>query len=188
MSTPTIHPLRILRFWPYIWSMSESPTIRRTVLPPADLDPVLDLSRFLDHLTEPAALLGPDGQTVPLPIEAFDVLIEVARAMRLGKAITVAPVDQLLTTQEAADFLGISRPTLIKLLESDEIPYTRPGAGRHRRIRLEDVLTYHANVRSRRRETLDELTREAAAAGLYDDDIPDYGAALKQARRARSRT
>lgn len=76
---------------------------RRTVLPPADLEPMLDLSRFLDHITEPAALVGPDGQTVPLPLEAYRVLVAVANAMRAGKAITVAPLDQSLTTQEAAD-------------------------------------------------------------------------------------
>ena len=155
---------------------------RRTVLPPQDLEPMLDLSKFLDHITAPAALLGPDGQTVPLPLEAFNVLVEVAHAMRAGKAITVAPVDQSLTTQEAANFLGISRPTLVKLLESGEIPFERPGAGRHRRVRLQDVVAYQERKRVQRRTALDELTREAADAGLYDSDA-DYTAALKAARK-----
>ena len=96
--------------------METKPNATRTVLPPADLEEMLDLSRFLGALTQPAALLGPDGQTVPLPLEAFNVLREVVEAMQVGKAITVAPVDQMLTTQEAANFLGISRPTLVKLL------------------------------------------------------------------------
>lgn len=77
---------------------------------------MLDLSRFLDRHPEPAALVGPDGQTVPLPLEAFRILASVAEAMREGKAITIAPIDQVLTTQEAADFLAISRPALVKLL------------------------------------------------------------------------
>ncbi|MHD0175172.1 excisionase family DNA-binding protein [Corynebacterium diphtheriae] len=51
--------------------------------------------------------------------------------MRVGKAITVAPVDQLLTTQEAANFLGISRPTLVRLLEEGALPYERTTGGRH---------------------------------------------------------
>lgn len=156
---------------------------RRTVLPPQDLEPMLDLSKFLDHhMTAPACLLGPDGQTVPLPLEAFSVLVEVAAAMRAGKAITVAPVDQSLTTQEAANFLGISRPTLVKLLESGAIPFDRPGAGRHRRVRLQDVVAYQERRRVQRRATLDELTREAADAGLYETDV-DYAAALKAARK-----
>ncbi len=155
---------------------------RRTVLPPQDLDPMLDLSKFLDHITAPAALLGPDGETVPLPLEAFNVLVEVAHAMRAGKAITVAPVDQSLTTQEAANFLGISRPTLVKLLESGEIAFERPAAGRHRRVRLQDVVAYQDRRRVQRRAALDELTREAAEAGLYETDV-DYASALSAARK-----
>ena len=75
--------------------MTESTTRGTTVLPPQDLEPMLDLSRFLDKVTEPAALLGPDGQTVALPLEAYRVLVDVVHAMREGKAITVAPIDQL---------------------------------------------------------------------------------------------
>jgi len=153
-----------------------------TVLPPEDLAAMLDLSKFLDQVSAPAALVGPDGQTVALPLEALRVLRQVAQAMRVGKAITVAPIDQLLTTQEAATFLGISRPTLVKLLESEEIPFERPGAGRHRRLRLHDVLDYQQRKRSQRRADLDELTREAAEAGLYEADA-DYAEALKRARK-----
>lgn len=142
---------------------------------------MLDLSKFLAHVTEPAALVGPDGQMVPLPLEAYRVLVAVAHAMREGKAITVAPLDQSLTTQEAADFLGISRPTLVKLLESGEIPFERPGAGRHRRVRLQDVVSYQDRRRVERRSALDEMTRTAVADGLYDADV-DYASALRQAR------
>lgn len=153
-----------------------------TVLPPDDLEAMLELSKFLDQVSAPAALVGPDGQTVALPLEAFQVLRQVAQAMRVGKAITVAPVDQLLTTQEAANFVGISRPTLIKLLESGEIDFERPGASRHRRVRLLDVLDYQQRKRAQRRAELDALTREAAEAGLYETDA-DYTAALKNARK-----
>jgi excisionase family DNA binding protein len=153
-----------------------------TVLPPEDLEAMLDLSKFLDQVTAPAALVGPDGQTVPLPLEAFRVLRQVAQAMRVGKAITVAPIDQLLTTQEAATFLGISRPTLVKLLESGEIDFERPGAGRHRRVRLHDVLDYQRRKRAERRTDLDELTHEAAAVGLYETDA-NYAEVLKRARK-----
>lgn len=131
---------------------------------------MLDLSQFLDQVDAAAVLVGPDGQTVPLPTEAYRVLVDVARAMRLGKAITVAPVDQTLTTQEAADFLGISRPTLVKLLDEGQIPHTRPGNGRHRRLRLADVLDHQNRTSVRRRELLDEMTADAFDDGLYDVD------------------
>lgn len=164
--------------------MTSATSERKTVLPPQHLEGMLDLSRFLDRVTEPAALLGPDGQVVPMPLEVFAVLRDVVDAMRQGQAIVVAPIDQLLTTQEAANFLGISRPTLIKLLDSGEIAYERPGAGRHRRVKLQDVLDYQARKRIERREALDELTHEAAVAGLYDD-VADYRAALADARKRR---
>lgn len=153
-----------------------------TVLPPADMEGMLDLSRFLENVSEPAALLGPDGQTVPLPMEAYKVLVKVVASMRAGKAITIAPLDQRLTTQEAANFLGISRPTLVKLLEQGDISYDKPPAGRHRRVRLDDVLDYQRRKRAERRATLDELTEQAGEAGLYDA-VPDYTEALKAARK-----
>lgn len=161
-------------------------TIDQTVLPPQDLQAMLDLSRFLDRHPEPAALIGPDGQTVPLPLEAFRVLVSVAEAMREGKAITIAPIDQVLTTQEAADFLGISRPTLVKLLEEGEIPFDQPGAGRHRRVRLQDLMVYQERRRSMRRAALDELTHEAAESGLYESQV-DYPEALKAVRKQRAK-
>lgn len=165
--------------------MATQTTDATTVLPPADMEAMLDLSRFLAHITEPAALLGPDGQTVPLPMEAYQVLVKVVESMRAGKAITVAPLDQRLTTQEAADFLGISRPTLVKLLEQGEIAYERPAAGRHRRMRLSDVLDYQRRKREERRTTLDQITAEAAEAGLYEE-VPDYSEALRKARKHRA--
>ena len=165
--------------------MSTQTTEATTVLPPADMEAMVDLSRFLAHVTEPAALLGPEGQTVPLPMEAYQVLVKVVESMRAGKAITVAPLDQRLTTQEAADFLGIRRPTLVKLLEQGEIAYERPAAGRHRRMRLSDVLDYQRRKREERRTTLDQITAEAAEAGLYEE-VPDYSEALRKARKHRA--
>lgn len=149
---------------------------------------MLDVSRFLDQLEGPAALVGPDGQTVNLPEEAFSVLADVVRAMRQGKAITLAPVDQLLTTQEAADLLGISRPTLVKKLEDGLIEFERTTGGKHRRVRLVDVLQYRDGQRAERRKALRELMSEAQRAGAYDADTDDVDAedialALKDARK-----
>lgn len=162
--------------------MSTQASESTTVLPPADMEAMLDLSRFLEHVSEPAALLGPDGQTVPLPMEAYEVLVKAVASMRAGKAITIAPLDQRLTTQEAANFLGISRPTLVKLLDQGEISFERPASGRHRRVRLNDVLDYQRRKCAARRATLDELTEQAAQAGLYDQ-VPDYTEALQAARK-----
>jgi excisionase family DNA binding protein len=149
--------------------------------PPRDLNALLDLGRFLEQRTEPALLLGPDGQQVPLPEEVYQLLAEVVEAMHEGKIITLVPHTQRLTTQEAADFLGVSRPTLVKLLEEGKIPYEQPG--RHRRVLFTDVLAYRERLGDERRAALEQMTREASEAGLYGDTAEDYAAALKRARK-----
>lgn len=69
-----------------------------------------------------------------------EVLRQVARALSAGMGVNVAPLNAMLTTQEAADFLGISRPALVRIVERQEIPMERPG--RHRYVRLSDLLDY----------------------------------------------
>lgn len=90
-------------------------------------------------------------------------------ALSQGLAITVAPQHTVLTTSQAAELLGISRPTLVRLLESGEIPFEKPG--RHRRIRLRDVLAYQERARRARAAGLDEMVRVSEDAGVYD--LPD---------------
>lgn len=138
----------------------------RTVLPPAETEPLSKLLAAMRHeLSERAVLIGPDDTPWELPVEAYRVLKEVLEAMSQGLAITVVPQHTMLTTQEAADILGISRPTLVKLLESDQIPYEHRG--RHRRLRLVDVLEYQRSVRANRRGRLDALVEAAEKHGLY---------------------
>ncbi|WP_460037580.1 helix-turn-helix domain-containing protein [Streptomyces cavourensis] len=91
----------------------------------------------------------------------------VVRALAAGKAVTVAPVNTTLTTQEAADLLGVSRPTFVKILDEGGLSYTRPG--RHRRVLLADVLDYKEARGSQRRQGLDELTRLTEESGFYGD-------------------
>ncbi len=141
-------------------------TVERTVLPPeASLDALVEL------LNRPGAepstrLTGPNGEHLVLPPEVFEVLRGVIEAMASGQAVTIAPVHQRLTTQEAADLLGISRPTLVKLLEAGEIPFEQPG--RHRRVRLADVLSYRERASAERRAALDHMVEIADEADLYE--------------------
>ena len=140
-------------------------TLRHTILPPEE--PLDSLLALLTGAEPPATTItGPDGEQLMLPPELFEVLRDVVAAMANGQAVTIAPVHQLLTTQEAADLLGVSRPTLVKLLESGQIPFEQPG--RHRRVRLADVLAYRAERSVQIRESLDRMVEIADESGMYD--------------------
>lgn len=118
------------------------------------------------------ALVGADGSRVELPDALHAVLKQVAEALSAGMGVTVAPQNARLTTQEAADFLGMSRPTVVRLLESGAIPMTKPG--RHRYVELRHLLDYQESLRRERREALAQMAREAEEAGLYEatDGLP----------------
>jgi excisionase family DNA binding protein len=152
--------------------------------PPQDLEEMLNLARFLETHSSEAMLLGPDGQQIPLPREAYDVLRRVVEAMEHGASVIIEPIDRQLTTQQAADLLGVSRNTLVRLLDENELPFERLGQSRHRRLRLRDVLAYRDRKHVDRRGRLDELTRQGSEDGLYEIDASTYGEALAEARRA----
>jgi excisionase family DNA binding protein len=134
------------------------------VFPPEDLSSMLELARFLQTRQEPGLLVGVDGGQMALPLEVDRVLRRAVEVMRQGKAVHVAPQNLVLTTQEAADLLDVSRPTLVKLLEDGAIPFDQPN--RHRRVRLHDVLDYRARRHAAQRAALNELTAETSALGL----------------------
>lgn len=160
-----------------------SPSLEeRLVFPPEDLNEVHSLASFFESHDSSAALVSPDGTRVALPHEVYEILRGVVEAMGENKAITLAPHSLQLTTQEAADFLGISRPTLVKLLNSNEIPFERPTSSRHRRLRLLDVMAYQNRRRNERQSRLDEMTRQAVEDGLYETDAAQYRDALRSIR------
>ena len=128
---------------------------------PSEQDELVELREQLtriagQHRRPVAWLVAPDGSEVEVPASAFAALRAVVRDMAQGLTITLIPHDKELTTKEAADILGVSRPFLVRLLDRDEIPYHRIGT--HRRLRVEDVLGYRELRAQRRREQLRKLT------------------------------
>ena len=87
----------------------------------------------------------------------LDLLTQIAR----NEPVAIMPLEAQLTTKEAADLLGVSRPHLVKLLEQGEIPFTR--VGKHRRVLLKDVVRYQEQARE---EALDNLQRQAQKLGF----------------------
>ena len=137
------------------------------VSPPTEpLDELVAMLRTASAAEPLTTLSGPGGQHLILPAEVFEVLRDIVEAMAAGEAVTIAPVQQRLTTQEAADLLGVSRPTLVKLLEAGDIPFEQPG--RHRRVRLADVLAYRERGSLERRAALDRMVEIADGADMYE--------------------
>jgi excisionase family DNA binding protein len=116
------------------------------------------------------------GEQIELPEEVYLALQQVVDAMRYGLAVSVVPVGQTLTTQQAAELLGVSRPHVVKLIEKGELPHQKVGT--HRRILLEDVLRY----REARRQA-----QYAALAELYRDDDSEIEDIVRRTRKARKK-
>jgi excisionase family DNA binding protein len=160
--------------------MTEHANLRALTLPDdaaaaAASDALESLAAFLRAHPTPSArvaLVADDDERaeVVVPGEVFRLLIDMLEHLSRGDAVTVAPVHAELTTQQAADLLNVSRPHLVKLLEDSRIPYRR--VGNRRKVRLLDVMAYRQADEERRHAALDELTREAEAMGLYDEEGP----------------
>jgi excisionase family DNA binding protein len=110
-------------------------------------------------------LTGPD-QPLELPAAVCRTLLAAVEILSRGDAIAIGAVHHRLTTTEAADLLGVSRQYLIRLIDRGELPHEL--VGRHRRLRLGDVLAYKSLRTIERQKALDELTRLDAELGAYD--------------------
>lgn len=113
-----------------------------------------------------AALVGPENHRIPLPDPIYRVLLHAIRFLEQGEGVLILPSTQEMTTQSAADMLGVSRQYLVQLLEQGKIPFHK--AGTHRRIYLKDLMEYRRQRDAARRNMLDQIAQEAVADGVYD--------------------
>ncbi len=105
-----------------------------------------------------------DGQVLTLPKAAARLLSHLLTEMAHGNAVTIIPIHAEMTTQEAADYLNVSRPYLVKLLESGAVPYHKVGS--HRRIRFLDLKAFKDQSANATAKALEELTAQAQGLGL----------------------
>jgi len=115
------------------------------------------LSRFLKRNLR--VQIAETKEIVELPVSAVRLLVDLLTNMAEGNAVTLMPIHAELTTQQAADLIGISRPYLIKLLEDREIKYHMIGT--HRRIYFQDLKNYMDKNKQAREEALNELAVQA---------------------------
>ena len=103
-------------------------------------------------------------QMITLPRETLTIVIEILRQIAQGSSAALVPLDEELSSQQAADILNVSRPYLVRLLDAGVIPSRR--VGKHRRVLMHDLLAYKKSEENARRLRLDELTAEAQRLGL----------------------
>jgi excisionase family DNA binding protein len=116
-----------------------------------------------------AVLVGPDDTKIELLPSIYKILVSIVENMQEGKSIALMPLTEELSTQAAADILGMSRQFFVTELESDKIPFHRTGA--HRRIYLKDVLDYKKKRDEQRRGAIDRIARRSEEMGTYDKFI-----------------
>lgn len=127
---------------------------------------ILNARRRTGRGRKNARLVVGAGETdeIRLPPQAVEVLAEVLMHLAEGKEVTVAAHPVEMTTQQAADFLHVSRPFLVNLLEKGEIPFRKVGS--HRRVLFEDAAAYKRRVDEKRLKVLDQLAAQAQELGL----------------------
>jgi excisionase family DNA binding protein len=134
--------------------------------PDQEAEIVKELDEILAKQEGIPGLLAPTGEVHPLPHSVYEVLRDAVHELAQGGSVTIMPMHSYVTTQRAADILGVSRPHLVKLLEREDIPYHK--VGKHRRIRLLDLLVYKDQRDSKRKQILDQIKADSEELGLYD--------------------
>jgi len=120
---------------------------------------ILGRHRHDTNFDECITFVDEHSEQIVLPASVLELLKNVLVQMAQGNAMTLVPIHAQLTTQEAADILNVSRPYVVKLLETGQIPFSKKGS--HRRILYKDLLVYTTKAEELQMTALDELTAQA---------------------------
>jgi excisionase family DNA binding protein len=142
-------------------------TQKTVSLPDSEHQQVQAVERLLHHGVP--ALVSPAGERIELPGGVFEMLRTAVKFMSDGQSVTLIPDNKAITTQRAADILGMSRPFFVRLLEAGAMAHHR--VGNQRRVYLRDVLTFLRRRDKERVAALDRLSRDAFEAGLYEQNV-----------------
>lgn len=147
----------------------------REVVPPPMSGRELEMAKIaqrcimeaLDHSRAAAILLTTDKGEQPsieLPPQALKFIGQLLGAMSEGRPVVLVPANKELTTVEAANFLNVSRPFVIKEIEEGRLPHRMVGT--HRRVALEDLIAYARKVRENQATALERMADNARELGL----------------------
>lgn len=109
-------------------------------------------------------VIDSDGE-IEVPVQALRMLVDILNNMAAGNAVSLVPIHAELTTQQTADFLNVSRPHVVGLLERGELPHHKVGT--HRRVYFRDLMTYKSAQLANSKARLTELAQQAQEQGFY---------------------
>ncbi len=148
--------------------------------PPDAIDNVLDehdaamvqaaqrcLMAALDHSRAAKIRLVSDGKTMPsveLPPKALRMVADMLGMMAQRQPVVFLPQKTELSTQDAAAFLNVSRPFVVKQIDEGRLPCRK--VGRHRRILFDDLMAYQQVMHEETEAALQALAEQAQALGL----------------------
>ena len=131
----------------------------------SDKAQIAELSRLLSGNSNEPTQAG--LHQIKLPDGLYRLLMRIVQDLAAGKAVSLRPTVEALTTQEAAGFLGVSRQFLVRMLDQGKIPFHRVGT--HRRVYLRDLIVFREERDVRRHEAISRMAREAVKDGVYDE-------------------
>jgi excisionase family DNA binding protein len=125
----------------------------------------------LDHSRAPKIILVEEGRspesgpTIELPPQALRAIADLLGLMGQQQPVMLMPQRHELTTQDAAAFLNVSRPYVIKQIEEGALKCRK--VGRHRRIEFQELMNFQQKQKQRSEEALQRLTDMGQEMGLY---------------------
>lgn len=105
-----------------------------------------------------------NGARVPQGSYLSQIVLACLEFIAEGHPVTVVPVEVEIGTQEAADMLKVSRPYMVKLLDTKALPSRKVGV--QRRVKIQDVLDYQAREKTARIKVLEDLAAEGQRLNL----------------------
>lgn len=126
------------------------------------------LASVIEELTKenPEIEIEETQERIKIPLKALKLLAKILKVTSQGNPISIVPIATEMTTQKAAEFLGCSRPHLVKLLEDGEIEFTK--VGKHRRVKFEDVMSYKKKMKANQKKHIIDIMNADEELGLYD--------------------
>jgi excisionase family DNA binding protein len=115
---------------------------------------------------QPEIEIEETNDKIKIPLSALRLLGDILKAMSEGQLISIVPIATEVTTQAAAEFLGCSRPHLVKLLEDGKIEFTK--VGKHRRIKFDDIVKYKKELKKQQKQHIIDIMNTDEETGLYD--------------------